>query len=317
MDLLNLGAELSSQWWYYVLAGLLGAVFGSFSGVLVERVPNKKSIRPQSACDTCGVPIRWWQNIPIISWLALRGRCAECQTAIPIRLWFIEVTCAAGWVVGAALTNDPVSAAAFGMLVCFSVVLGVIDYLTSYIYWGPYLGFGAATWGLTAAGAVLTGETGRLWLGLAFGFGVAVVMEGSSWLYYLLRKTHGFGGGDAFLVFVVMGVPVALSGDWVVGVYGFILSFVVAAIIGITLASRYAEGVADPYTDEGLRPEREKPTPDDDSDAVGEDEQVDGEAPEKVKLTKRVFALGPYLPIGPIVYWIFAHITGFNPLEFL
>ena len=57
----------------------LGACIASFLNVVIWRVPRGESIvSPPSHCPKCNAPIKWWQNIPIISWLALRGRCAAC-----------------------------------------------------------------------------------------------------------------------------------------------------------------------------------------------------------------------------------------------
>jgi leader peptidase (prepilin peptidase)/N-methyltransferase len=76
-------------------AFVLGALFGSFANVVIYRVPRGLSVvRPGSACPGCGTPIRWYQNIPILSYLALRGRCATCKAPISIRYPLVELVCA-------------------------------------------------------------------------------------------------------------------------------------------------------------------------------------------------------------------------------
>jgi leader peptidase (prepilin peptidase)/N-methyltransferase len=69
----------------------VGACVASFLNVVVWRVPRGESIvRPPSHCPKCISPIKWWQNIPIVSWLCLRGRCANCGNAISPRYIFVE-----------------------------------------------------------------------------------------------------------------------------------------------------------------------------------------------------------------------------------
>ena len=63
-----------------------GACIASFLNVVIWRAPRGESIvSPPSHCPKCSSPIRWWQNIPILSWLALRGRCAACKAPISPR----------------------------------------------------------------------------------------------------------------------------------------------------------------------------------------------------------------------------------------
>ena len=79
-----------------VFAGLLGLAFGSFLNVVAYRLPRGESLaRPGSRCPGCGIPVRPQDNIPVLSWLALRGRCRGCHTAISIRYPLIEALTAA------------------------------------------------------------------------------------------------------------------------------------------------------------------------------------------------------------------------------
>lgn len=73
-------------------AGLLGLVIGSFLNVVVYRVPAGKSIaHPPSACPNCGARIRAWDNIPVVSWLVLRGKCRDCKAPISPRYILVEL----------------------------------------------------------------------------------------------------------------------------------------------------------------------------------------------------------------------------------
>ena len=70
----------------------LGASIASFLNVVVWRVPRGESIvSPPSHCPKCGAAIRWWQNIPVLSWIALRGKCASCHAAISPRYVLVEL----------------------------------------------------------------------------------------------------------------------------------------------------------------------------------------------------------------------------------
>jgi leader peptidase (prepilin peptidase)/N-methyltransferase len=79
-----------------LLAVALGAVIGSFLNVCIVRIPARESIAmPPSHCRVCRMPIRWYDNIPIVSWLALRGRCRSCKAPIPVRYPAVEAITAA------------------------------------------------------------------------------------------------------------------------------------------------------------------------------------------------------------------------------
>lgn len=75
---------------------LLGACVGSFLNVVVYRLPRGLSVQkpPRSFCPACGAAIPWQLNLPIISWLWLRGKSACCRKRIPVRYWVVEVACA-------------------------------------------------------------------------------------------------------------------------------------------------------------------------------------------------------------------------------
>jgi leader peptidase (prepilin peptidase)/N-methyltransferase len=78
--------------WVSILATVVGLVVGSFLNVCVHRMPRGESIvRPRSRCPNCGTPIASWRNVPLVSWLALRGRCAACRAPISWRYPAIEL----------------------------------------------------------------------------------------------------------------------------------------------------------------------------------------------------------------------------------
>ena len=82
-----------------VIIGILGALIGSFANVVIYRLPRSESVAfPGSRCPSCERAIKPWENVPILSWLALRGRCAGCRVAISPRYPLVEALTAAGFV---------------------------------------------------------------------------------------------------------------------------------------------------------------------------------------------------------------------------
>ena len=103
-----------------VLVALLGAVLGSFLNVVIYRLPRKQSlVVPRSRCPHCGTPIAAWDNIPIISFLILRGRCRACHKPISVRYPLVELAATAGvtaaWTTAASLL-DAVAGIVFVLL---------------------------------------------------------------------------------------------------------------------------------------------------------------------------------------------------------
>src|SRR5213075_2625201 len=91
---------------FIVFFFLLGAVVGSFLNVVVWRLPRGESlVRPRSRCPRCETPIRPWHNVPVLAWLALRGRCADCAEPIPARYPLVEAATAALYVGVVAATG--------------------------------------------------------------------------------------------------------------------------------------------------------------------------------------------------------------------
>ena len=89
-----------------------GLVFGSFLNVVAARVPLHRSIvSPPSACMTCGHEIAWYDNVPVLSWLVLRGRCRQCSSSIPARYPAVELI--TGLLVAGSFWKFGFSASAF------------------------------------------------------------------------------------------------------------------------------------------------------------------------------------------------------------
>jgi leader peptidase (prepilin peptidase)/N-methyltransferase len=77
---------------YVVVAFILGLIFGSFLNVCIVRLPRRESVvHPRSRCPQCGTAIRWHDNLPVISWLLLRGHCRDCKQPISLRYPLVEL----------------------------------------------------------------------------------------------------------------------------------------------------------------------------------------------------------------------------------
>jgi leader peptidase (prepilin peptidase)/N-methyltransferase len=88
-----------------LLIGVLGLLIGSFLNVVIHRLPRGQSLtRPASRCPSCEASIKPYDNVPVVSWLLLRGRCRNCGAAISVRYPLVEALTAAAFV-GAALTR--------------------------------------------------------------------------------------------------------------------------------------------------------------------------------------------------------------------
>ncbi|MCW3032638.1 MAG: leader peptidase (prepilin peptidase) / N-methyltransferase [Solirubrobacteraceae bacterium] len=175
-------------------AGVLGAIIGSFLNVVVYRLPRHESlIRPASHCPGCGAPVKPYDNIPVLSWLLLRGHCRACGEAISVRYPLVELITGA-LCVGAVLAGGSASRIALGIgLILLVVPVALIDLETRLI---PNK--------LTLPGAVLA-----LALGLALDPGgepsrlIAAAAAGGFLLLAALAYPGGMGMGDVKLAGVM------------------------------------------------------------------------------------------------------------------
>ncbi len=82
-------------WQWMAAAFVFGSLWGSFANVVIHRWPREQSVvRPASRCPSCGAPIRWYDNVPVASWLLLRGRCRDCRARISPRYPLVELALA-------------------------------------------------------------------------------------------------------------------------------------------------------------------------------------------------------------------------------
>jgi len=177
---------------FFVYAGVLGAATGSFLNVCVARLPVGESIvRPASQCPGCGNAIAWFDNIPILSFLLLRGRCRHCRCRISLRYPLLEVAGVAVWL-AMAWAFGPTWRALQGAFL-FSLLLAIAIIDASHYVIPDVLTFGGLGAGLALS--LLPGAPTPLQavLGAALGFTVlfAVGVAGEK-----AFKKPAMGGGD-------------------------------------------------------------------------------------------------------------------------
>ncbi len=238
-----------------LFAGLIGLAFGSFLNVCLTRWPAGESVvAPNSHCRNCSRPLSWWENVPVLSWVALRGRCRTCAAWIGWRYPLVELAVGILW---AAIVWQFASWSSGGATVSFSP-LGLIEHL-------------ATPSGKMLLVFLLIGlaalDVEHLWLpdavtlsGIALGIGVTLLRWGPlvqigqfnpsprlvfldsafailfaaglvlliRWIYWLVRRREGIGLGDAKLM--------AMLAAWL-GLPGALLAFAIGVVLGALVAA--------------------------------------------------------------------------------
>ena len=184
-----------------LLAAAFGLVFGSFLNVCIVRWgadPKQSVVRPPSRCPRCGASLRPWDNIPIVSWLLLRGKCRSCGLPISPMYPLVELATAVIWGFMAwrhGLSLDALTGAAF-----FTILLGIaLTDLRAYIIPDEF-SVGGLVLGLLLALLHGLPELGRALLGAAVGF---ALLWGIGWLGTVVFRKDAMGGGDVKMMAMV------------------------------------------------------------------------------------------------------------------
>lgn len=219
--------------WAVALAAVFGALIGSFLNVVVWRVPQGLSIvRPGSACPSCAHEIAWYDNIPIVSWLVLRGRCRSCGAAISPRYPLVEAATAIAFALvvwGAYLELYPFAllpALLYWTAIGIALTLIDLDHhrLPNVIVLPSYI----VTALLLVLASVLTADYAAL-IGAAIGC-VALYA-----LYWILAVAYpgGMGFGDVKLA-GALGMLLGWLG-WGPLIVGGFSAFVLGGVVGAVL----------------------------------------------------------------------------------
>lgn len=177
-----------------IIAGVAGLLVGSFLNVVAWRLPRGESVvRPGSRCPGCGEPVRPYDNVPVLSWLALRGRCRHCGEPIGARYPLIELATGLLWA-AVVLARDDAGAVALGLILVTALVpIVVIDLEHRLI---PNLITGPAAVAALAAGLALDIDYLPEQL-------IAGVAAGGFFLLAALAYPRGMGMGDVKLAGVM------------------------------------------------------------------------------------------------------------------
>lgn len=292
---------LASSAGAYVMAVVLGLVWGSFANVCIYRMPptaehpkGRSVVSPGSHCGACGKAVRWYDNVPILSFLWLRGRCRDCKTEFSARYLLVEALTGAlfgvAWwaAVDASAMFEPLELRLLRFAVYAAFVMAMV--VVTFIDLDHQLILDRLTYPsipvFYAAGLLLGNRWQDGLIGAAVGYGtVWLIIKG----YHLLTGRWAMGMGDGKLLAMVgallgwRGVVVALFGGSIVGT---VITLSVLLLIRLGGApqdeaeERAVEGKG------GQATEREP--------AEGEE---DGE-----ELTGAEVPFGPYLAIAALFY---------------
>jgi leader peptidase (prepilin peptidase) / N-methyltransferase len=216
-----------------ILFFVLGAIVGSFLNVCIVRIPRDESIvRPGSKCPGCGTHIRFYDNIPIVSYLILRGKCRKCGQRISIRYAAVELLTAVLFAALFWLFGPSFELAVALVFTCLLIVISFID--LEFLIIPDILSIGGIVLGLVLS-FVRTPPFFDQSLSIAFGslpgflqslLGIVIgggILYAIAKLYEIVRKAEGMGGGDIKLL--------AMIGAFC-GITGVVFALVAGSIIG-------------------------------------------------------------------------------------
>jgi leader peptidase (prepilin peptidase)/N-methyltransferase len=244
-----------------VFAALLGLAFGSFLNVCLSRWPEGESIvRPRSHCRNCSRTLAWWENIPLLSWLALRGRCRGCGTWIGLRyplveaavgaIWSFEIWQLVSWATDPSISAGFVYselAATIGRMIFYWLLLALAVFDAEH-FWLPNrltlpgiaigLGFSIIHLGFVThlptdefeIPLARYGPIGMILLDCGAILAAAGLILLIRWAYWLVRRSEGIGLGDAKLMALL-----AAWLDWRNTLLAFGLGVVMGAVASLAL----------------------------------------------------------------------------------
>jgi leader peptidase (prepilin peptidase)/N-methyltransferase len=219
--------------------GLLGLLIGSFLNVVIWRVPQKLSVvRPASHCPQCETPIRPVDNVPVLSWLLLHGKCRHCGNPIAVRYPLVEAGCGVLFAAVAARFGSSWALPAYLVLTAALLAISIIDlehFIVPDRITAPLTVSALALLGLAAVADGNGWRFGRMLLGGVAFFAFLLVLN--------LLYPRGMGMGDVKLSFS-LGLYLGWLGWGQVFLGGF-LAFLLGALVGVGLIATGIKGRKD------------------------------------------------------------------------
>ncbi len=237
------------EWFIVAVAAFFGGCFGSFLNVCVGRWPKELSvIRPPSRCPRCGSEIAWYDNVPVLSWLVLRGKCRTCALPISPVYPLVELVVALIWVASALHFGPTITALRFAMF-C-TVLLGVMltDASTytipdGFTVFGLVWAIGMSMFAYVRDDVSLFATPGDAVFGACVGAGAIAII---GWLGEVVLKKEAMGFGDITLMAMV-GAHVGPSRSLLTIFLGAAVGSVVFLLIVLPISWSRSKRTATPY----------------------------------------------------------------------
>ena len=270
----------------------LGATVGSFLNVVIARLPAGESVvRPRSKCPKCGDMIPWWLNIPILSWLLLRGKCRACKTKISIRYPIVELLTAVLFTACGAQYGQSLATLS-GVIICGMLV--AITFIDIDIWEIPdEISLPGIVIGCLLRPAAFDVPWFDGILGAAMGAGFLWLIR---WGFFVLRGIEGMGMGDVKLI--------ATIGAFV-GPFGLVPTILISSVSGTIIGSIVlltAKKEEEPATAEEAQGHAETEM----SEGTGDANDSDDEGEEEWVPPKNAVPFGPFLSLGAICTVLFS-----------
>ena len=191
MDWTTTIADLGLTTFAYIVITLLGICVGSFCNVLIYRIPkHEEFVKTSSHCMTCGHKLAWYDNIPLFSWISLKGKCRYCKVKLSAQYPIIEAFNGLLWLIVFLTKGFSIEALLLALMTTALLALSVIDWRTFEIANGFHVYF-------MALAAVQIATDYLNWSQYLIGaFAVGVPLA----LLYFLSQGNAIGGGDVKLM---------------------------------------------------------------------------------------------------------------------
>ena len=203
---------------------IFGSIFGSFLGCMGYRIPNKiKTTYPSSFCSNCKKPLKWYMNVPIISYILLKGKCAYCKKEIGFIYFFCEVLCAVLFGLNYYLFKFDLNFFIATILTCMLIVTMVSDFEFYYIS-DRVLIIGGI---LLIISCFVFMDTNEAIMRVVSGIIMFVVMFGIKIMGNRMFNKESLGDGDIKLMGII-GISVGLLNSFVALFFGSLTGLIFA-----------------------------------------------------------------------------------------